>query len=249
LKFPRVDAVHALGLLLLLLLCGASTWLVSATSPVIPEIDVPGTIYANEAFIAIVRVTRDLTALPPVYSQATGHFVVDHGVPSTFDIPFGYAASWEGSFTLSLSSGSHTLDFSVDYALDEDWIDVQHASVERSIIVQTRLPSYTVEWLQKPDGSIRAGKMIQLRFSIRDASGSFVQSDDVRIVVEDAQHSMIAEAACGRRSSSIRINDNREYYRWYWKTEKDLPEGDYSVIVLLDGANLSDNYVTIAIVS
>ena len=243
----RAAGSYALGLFLLLLLCGTSTSIVGAADPVILEIIVPGTIYAGEAFSATLRVTRDLTASPPVWPYATGYFVIDGGSPSVFDIRFDGSASWEQSFTLSLSSGSHTLGFSVGYWLDEDWT-LLTASVERSIIVQTRIPGYTVEWLQKPDGSIRAGKMIHLRFSIRDASGSFVQSDDVQIVVEDTQHNMIAEATCGRRSDSIRIYTNKEYYRWDWKTEKDLPEGVYSVTVFLNDAELSPP-ISITIVS
>ena len=111
------------------------------------------------------------------------------------------------------------------------------------------VPSYTVLWLQKPSEPIRAGKLIHLRFSIRnETSGSFVLSDDVRIEVRNATGSLIVEATCGRRSSSIRIYTNGEYYRWYWKTDSDLSEGVYSVTVLLDGAELGPS-ISIMIVS
>jgi len=106
-------------------------------------------------------------------------------------------------------------------------------------------PSYAVIWLQKPDGPIRAGKLIRLRFSIQDASGSFVPSDDVRIVVKNNEGKTIVQAECGRRSTSIRINADKEYYRWYWKTGSDLPEGAYDIIVLLDSAVLSRISITI----
>jgi len=102
------------------------------------------------------------------------------------------------------------------------------------------IPSYTVLWLQKPGEPIRAGKLIHLRFSIRnETSGSFVLSDYVRIEVRNATGSLIVETMCGRRSDSIRIYTHGEYYRWYWKTDSDLSEGVYSVTVLLDGAKLS----------
>jgi len=242
LKPLRVAGLSAVGLLLII--CWASTSLESAlgedtTGPVRLDIEVPVAVYANEPFSITLQATNDSYVWP----LAFGYLYVDKVLQVTFEIYFDTSSVWESPISMILTAGWHTLNFTVEYTDTDVWT----ATVEKSIFVQTRLPSYTVVWLQKPepDEPIRAGKLIRFRFSIQDASGSFVQSDKVRIIVEGTD----VEATCGRKSGSIRINTDREYYRWYWKTARDLPAGVYSVIVFLEGANLSGNSIQITIVS
>jgi len=253
LKPLSVAGLCALGLLLF---CGASTWLVNAQQPVTPEIEVPPTVYAGYDFYVTLRVINDST----VYSQATGHFWVDEieeippgAIPNLpyegFIIKFGTLV-WTLRFTWSFPSvGTHTLRFSVDYWIDGYFEPTYHVSTP-SISVEVQAgppppppPSYTVVWLRYPSEQVRAGKMIHLTFSIRigDASGPFLKSNKVRIVVDGTD----IEATCGTKSGSIRINTKGEYYRWYWKTDSDLPGGAYSVIVLLDSAELARISITI----
>ena len=245
LKPLRFAGLCALGLFLLSVTASATLKSALGADTVSLEIKVPEPVYADETFYITLSVTRDSNVWP----FALGYLYLDgspyDGYGGPFDIAFYSSFTWESvPIAMSLSAGDHTLAFSVEYSDHEPGT----ATVVRSITVLTRLPSYTVLWLQKPDEPVRAGKMIHLRFSIQDASGSFVQSDDVRIVVEDTNHIPITEATCGRRSDSIRIYTNKEYYRWDWKTEKDLPEGVYSVTVFLNDAELSPP-ISITIVS
>jgi len=261
LKRPRVVGLCVLGLLLLF--CAPSTWIGSALGAdtigpvylgiIVSDVDYVGDIlhvYADETFSVTLRVTRE----PAILRLAFGYLYLD-SVPfkvdadgGSFDIRFAENVfEWESSpIAMSLSAGKHTLRFQVDYGYDSTPPGTDY--VETSILAQTCLPTYTVEWLHEPDESIRAGKLIRFRFSIRNELGLFVPSDDVRIVVDGPIEEPIL-ATCGKRSGSIRINENREYYSWYWKTERDLQEGEYIVSVLLDDANLIENSIQITIVS
>jgi len=249
LKPLRVAGLYAL--VLLLLFCAASIWLESArgAATVYPSIEVPGAVYADVPFDITLHVTRD----PTIQAYVDGYLYLDTVPVQSFGIYFDSELVWESPpITMSLSAGEHKLIFCVDYL---DVTDPYNpipgsSSVEASVFA---VRSLKVVWLQRPDegAEIRAGKLIRFRFRILDEiSRSFVLPHDVRIEVRNSTDDLIVEATCGKGSGSIHINTHGEYYRWYWKTTRDLPEGDYYVIVLLSGADFgSSNSIQIRIVS
>jgi len=201
-----------------------------------------------------------------IYTTVYGWFSVVDSVGSIAYVPVYWWIDFDGLYPRTVgykiftgvfvsSAGDYFLSTDVNFnylsTMDEPWKKI---FVETPIYVapaEAPVPSYTVVWLQKPDENeaIRAGKLIRLRFQILDESSeSYVLSHDVRIEVRNAAGSLIVEAACGKGSSSIRINTGREYYRWYWKTSSDLSEGVYSVTVVLNDAELGPS-ISIMIVS
>lgn len=176
---------------------------------------------------------RDPTESILVYGNITWAIDFDTSIQKNYTFP-GIVIS---------SSGSYVLWTDVHWRYKTGDVTWKTTVVRKQIdVAPSPVPGYSVVWLQRPNegAQIRAGKLIRFKFSIRnETSGSFVLSDDVRIEVRNATGSLIVEATCGRRSDSIRININGEYYRWYWKTDSDLLEGAYSVTVLLDGVELS----------
>ena len=245
------------------------TLIIGVTEGQLPEptgsfTTIPVALKASEPFDVNLTVQIDPSV---IYTTVYGWFSV---VDSTKSIAYGPIYWWidfDGLYPKTVgykifagvfvsSEGDYFLSTDVYFnylaTMREPW---KKTFVETPIYVapaEAPVPSYTVVWLQKPDENeaIRAGKLIRLRFQILDESlESFVLRHDVRIEVRNATGSLIVEATCGKRSGSICTNSNGEYYRWYWKTTSDLPEGEYSVTVLLNGANLSGNSIQITIVS
>lgn len=251
LRLIQVGALCALGLLLSLY--GTSSWVetmpgaAGTTDFVKLGIYLPAEVYADVTFDITLQVNRTAD----VIARFDGWLYHENQLLRDFlSTSFDTSLVWMSTpIPTKLSAGTHILNFTVKYGYVSG-ATVIYDTISKivTVTVESRPPSYTVIWLQKPEESIRAGKLIRLRFSIRnETSGLLVLSDDVRIVVEGPIEEPIV-ATCGRRSGSIRINTDENYYRWYWKTKNDLPAGVYSVIVLLDGAELGPP-ATITIVS